>query len=99
MGGMSSSVTLTCYDMRERDPKAGELVGLTVQECIWICVVAMRAYSTGRPSARGSSADRACRTREGVRLRRRMGPCGALSPVVQGSSAGYHRWGARGMGW
>jgi hypothetical protein len=73
-------------------------VPLTVQECIWICAVAMRACSKERLSVRGSSADRVCRTRAGVRLRQRMDPCGALSPVVRGSSAKCHRWEARGMG-
>ena len=95
---MSSGVILACYDTRKHDPRVGEHAPLTVQECIWICVVAMPACSKERLSVRGSSVGRVCRTHVGVRPRQRTDPCGALSPVVRGSSAKCHLWEARGMG-
>jgi len=98
VGGMSPNVTLTCYDTRNHDPRVGECAPLTVQECIWICVVAMRAYSKERLFVMGSSAGRVCRTRARVQPRQRTDPCEAPSPVVQGSIVGCHPWGARGMG-
>ena len=75
-----------------------ELVGLTVQGCIWICAVAMRERINERLSVRGSSVDRACRMLAGVQPLRRMDPCGALSPDVRGSGVECHRWGARERG-
>lgn len=82
---------MTYYDTRKHDPKVGECVGLTVQECTWICAVAMRACSKERLSVRGSSADRACRTLGEVQLRQGTDPCGVLLPVVRGSSAECHQ--------